>query len=47
MMPGSLIYGGIAGAARLAASGHEPDPSESAATAVSLLRASIVVGAMA
>ena len=47
MMPGSLIYRGIAGAVKLSASPSAADPSDATAILVSLLRASLVVGAMA
>lgn len=47
MMPGSLMYGGMAGAVRLAASAAHAEPADATATLVLLLRASLVVGAMA
>jgi uncharacterized membrane protein YjjB (DUF3815 family) len=47
MMPGTLIYRGVAGAMKLSASGPAADPSDATATLVALLQASLVVGAMA
>jgi uncharacterized membrane protein YjjP (DUF1212 family) len=47
MMPGTLIYRGIAGAARLAASGPGAGPADVAAMIVPSLQALLVVGAMA
>ena len=47
MMPGSLFYRGIAGAARLAASGSAASPADATRTVATLLQSSLTVGAMA
>jgi len=47
MMPGTLIYRSIAGAARLGASGASAGPADVAAMIVPSLQALLVVGAMA
>jgi uncharacterized membrane protein YjjP (DUF1212 family) len=47
MMPGTLIYKSIAGAAHLSAAGSKADPADATATLVAVLQASLTVGAMA